>query len=77
MVENNHVAEYFKSFDMIIWGEESQTWPKFKIPIEIYSLIKAAYCCQKSSPSYQFNSLNFDVKISSVRSPWDHLKCPY
>ncbi len=30
--------------------------------------------CKKSSPSYQFNSLNFDFKKISLRSPWDHLK---
>ena len=45
-----------------IKGEKSAG---FKIPIGIYSLIKAAHCCKKSSPSYHFNSLNFDGKISS------------
>ncbi len=41
--------------------------------IGICSYIKAAHCCQKSSPSYQFNSLNFDSKKLSVTSVWDHL----
>ncbi len=36
--------------------------------------INAAPGCQKSSPSYQFNSLNFDSKKLSVRSVEDHLK---
>ncbi len=33
----------------------------------IYSSIKAAHGCKKSSPSYQLNSLNFDFK----KYPWD------
>ena len=37
------------------------------------SSIKAAHGCKKSSPAYQLNSLNFDFKKISVRSPWDHL----
>ena len=37
------------------------------------SFIKAAHGCKKASPCYQFNSLNFDLKKISVRSPWDHL----
>ncbi len=32
------------------------------------------HSCQKSSPSYQFNSLNFDSKKLFVRSVEDHLK---
>ncbi len=39
----------------------------------IYSNIKAACGCQKSPPSYQFNSLNIDSKKISVRSVEDHL----
>ncbi len=37
-------------------------------------VIKAAPGCQKSFPSDQFNSLNFDSKQLSVRSVEDHLK---
>ncbi len=37
------------------------------------SCIKAAPGCQKSPPSYQFNSLNFDSKKIAVRSVEDHL----
>ncbi len=43
----------------------------------IWAGIKAAPGCQKSSPSYQFNSLNFDYKKLSVRSVEDHLKKIY
>ncbi len=32
------------------------------------------YSCQKSSPSYQFNSLNFDSEKISSTTLWDHLK---
>ena len=35
--------------------------------------IKAAPVCQKSSPSYQVNGLNFDFKKISMRSVEDHL----
>ncbi len=42
----------------------------------IQSSLKAAPGCQKSSPSYQFNSLNFDSKKLSVRSVEDHLNIP-
>ena len=54
----------------LICLQVSQTHPKSRISIGIYSSIKAAYGCKKSSPSYQFNSF----KKLSVRSPWDHLK---
>ncbi len=40
----------------------------------ICSYIKAAPGCQKSCPSYKFNSLNFDSEKISVTTPWDHLK---
>ncbi len=43
-------------------------------PFGICSCIMAAPGCQKSSPSYQFNSLNFDSKKLSGRSVEDHLK---
>ncbi len=32
-------------------------------------------CCQISSPSYQFNSLNFDSEKISATTLWDHLNC--
>ncbi len=40
----------------------------------ICSYIKAAPGCQKSSPSYMFNSLNFDSEKLSETTLWDHLK---
>ncbi len=40
----------------------------------IYSYIKAAPGCQKSSPSYKFNSLKFDSEKISETTLWDHLK---
>ncbi len=36
---------------------------------------KATLCSQKSSPSYKFNSRNFDSETISVIILWDHLKC--
>ena len=40
----------------------------------IYSYIKVAPDCQKSSTSYKFNSLNFDSEKISVITVWNHLK---
>ncbi len=40
----------------------------------IICMIKAAPGCQKSSPSYKFNSLNFDSEKISETTLWDHLK---
>ena len=40
----------------------------------IWAGIKAAPGCQKSFPSYKFNSVNFDSEKFSVETLWDHLK---
>ncbi len=49
------------------------TFHHLQSSIAIRFFIKAAPGYQKSSPSYKFNSLNFDSEKLSVETLWDHL----